>query len=406
MQAQTQVRSRRATTSRPEPQPAIPNSTTGLFGQIKLSAPIAQALKDMGYTEPTPIQRQGIPPFLAGDDLVGRAKTGTGKTAAFGIPLAEKVDTSQKVVQALVLVPTRELARQVADELTRIGWYRDLKVLAVYGGEPIRKQLTQLENGVQVVVGTPGRVIDHLQRGSLSFQDVSLVVLDECDEMLDIGFADDIETILRRTPKTRQTGLFSATIPMFVRKLIWKYLHDPVSVEIDTGTSSVELMDQVYFEVAERDKRRALVSILDSLTGDERLLIFRRTQIGVDRLTQDLWNDGFHIRCLHGGMSQPERNRVMDEFKSGKLPLLVATNVAARGIDVEGVTHVVNYDMPDNVEQYVHRIGRTARAGNKGTAISFIGEWDFEMLESVRSQMGDKLMRGEVGFYQKSERAS
>ncbi|MFN8534042.1 MAG: DEAD/DEAH box helicase [Dehalococcoidia bacterium] len=373
---------------------------TGTFGHLTLSAPIARALCEMGYTAPTPIQSEAIPPFLEGEDVVGRAKTGTGKTAAFGIPIAQKVDPRRPGVQALVLVPTRELARQVADDLTRIGWYRNLKVLAVYGGDPIHKQIAALEKGVHIVVGTPGRVIDHLSRGTISFRDVSTVILDECDEMLDIGFADDIETILRRTPKARQTGLFSATIPMFVRKLVWRYMKDPVSVEIDPGQPVVEQIDQVFYEVADRDKARALIEILDGMTGDERILIFRRTQRGVDSLTRDLWNKGFHIQALHGGLRQSERNRVMEDYRSGELPLLVATNVAARGIDVEGITHVFNFDMPDNVEEYIHRIGRTARAGRTGTAVSFVGEWDFSILEQIREKVGDRLRRGELRFYQ------
>lgn len=383
-----------------------PVTDHGTFGDLILSAPVARALRDMGYTAPTPIQREAIPPFLEGEDVVGRAKTGTGKTAAFGIPIAEKINPRRPGVQALVLVPTRELARQVADDLSRIGRYRALRVLAVYGGEPIHKQVQALEQGVHVVVGTPGRIIDHLSRGTISFRDVHTVILDECDEMLDIGFADDIETILRRTPKKRQTGLFSATIPLFVRKLVWRYMKDPVFVEIDPDQPVVEQIDQIYYEVAERDKTRALVELLDEMTGDERILIFRRTQRGVELLTRDLWDQGFHIHALHGGMKQSERNRVMEDYRAGKLPLLVATNVAARGIDVEGITHVFNFDMPDNVEEYVHRIGRTARAGRTGTAISFVGEWDFPILEQVRQKVGNRLRRGELKLYAPRSKAS
>ncbi|GIW11023.1 MAG: hypothetical protein KatS3mg061_2080 [Dehalococcoidia bacterium] len=290
---------------------------TGDFGELLLSAPVARALREMGYREPTPIQREAIPPFLAGKDVVGRAKTGTGKTAAFGIPLAEKIDPRRPGVQALVLVPTRELARQVADDLGRIGRYRGLKVLPVYGGEAIGPQAQALERGVHVVVGTPGRVIDHLSRGTLHFREVRIVILDECDEMLDIGFAEDIETILRRTPKARQTGLFSATIPLFVRKLVWRYMKDPVFIEIDPDQPIVETIEQVYYEVAERDKLAALIEVLDRMTGEERILIFRRTQRGVDGLTRTMWDQGFHIQALHGGMKQSERNRVMTAFRSG-----------------------------------------------------------------------------------------
>jgi ATP-dependent RNA helicase DeaD len=386
--------------------PHPPVTHPGTFGDLTLSAPVARALREMGYTAPTPIQREAIPPFLEGEDVVGRAKTGTGKTAAFGIPIAEKTDPRRPGLQALVLVPTRELARQVADDLTRIGRYRGLKVLAVYGGEPIQRQVHALEHGVHVVVGTPGRIIDHLSRGTISFRDVHTVILDECDEMLDIGFADDIETILRRTPKKRQTGLFSATIPLFVRKLVWRYMKDPVFVEIDPDQPVVDQIDQLYYEVAERDKTRALVELLDEMSGEERILIFRRTQRGVDLLTRDLWDQGFHIQALHGGMKQSERNRVMEDYRSGRLPLLVATNVAARGIDVEGITHVFNFDMPDNVEEYIHRIGRTARAGRAGTAISFVGEWDFPILDQIRQKVGNRLRRGELKLYAPRSKAS
>lgn len=366
------------------------------FGTLTLSAPVARALSEMGYTIPTPIQTEAIPPFLEGEDVVGRAKTGTGKTAAFGIPIVEKIDPSAPGVQALVLVPTRELARQVAEDLTNIGRYCGIKVLAVYGGDPIHRQIAALEHGVQVVVGTPGRVIDHMSRGTLDLRDVKIVVLDECDEMLDIGFAEDIETILRRTPKKRQTGLFSATVPLFVRKLVWRYMKDPVFVEVEVDDKPVDHVDQLYYEVAERDKERTLVTLLDRMTGEERILIFRRTQRGVDQLTRNLWNMGFHIQALHGGMKQAERNRVMADFRSGKLPLLVATNVAARGIDVSGITHVFNYDIPDAVEEYIHRSGRTARAGRTGTAITFVGEWDFNTLEQIKAKVGDRLLRGDI----------
>jgi ATP-dependent RNA helicase DeaD len=372
---------------------------TGYFGELLLSAPVARALREMGYHEPTPIQREAIPPFLAGKDVVGRAKTGTGKTAAFGIPIAEKIDPRRPGVQALILVPTRELARQVADDLGRIGRYRGLKVLPVYGGEAIGPQAQALERGVHVVVGTPGRVIDHLSRGTLHFREVRIVILDECDEMLDIGFAEDIETILRRTPKARQTGLFSATIPLFVRKLVWRYMKDPVFIEIDPDQPIVETIEQVYYEVAERDKLAALIEVLDRMTGEERILIFRRTQRGVDELTRTMWDQGFHIQALHGGMKQSERNRVMTTFRSGALPLLVATNVAARGIDVEGITHVINYDFPESVEEYIHRIGRTARAGRPGTAISFVAEWDLAAFEQIRARVGDRLRRGQLQLY-------
>ena len=328
-------------------------------------------------------------------DVVGQAVTGSGKTAAFGIPICELVDTSERWVQAIVLVPTRELAQQVTRELARIGAKRGVSVAAVYGGEPIHKQFRALENGATVVVGTPGRVKDHMNRRTLDLSGVKIAVLDEADEMLDIGFAEDMEYILRRTPDSRQTALFSATIPGFIFRLIRRYLQDPVWVKLVGGGFGVETVKevrQVYYEVAERDKPLAIKDVLDNLPPGAQTLVFRRMQIGVDRLARDLKRQGYPAQGIHGGMSQPERNAVMGKFRDGSLRILIATNLAARGLDISTITHVINYDMPENVEEYVHRVGRTARMGKEGTAISFVAEWDLDLMDKVREKLGTDLL--------------
>jgi ATP-dependent RNA helicase DeaD len=372
----------------------------GKFGDIELSGPIAAALVDMGYETPSPIQMEALPGCLEGRDMVGQAITGSGKTAAFGIPICERVDPYSRDVQAIVLVPTRELAMQVAREVERIGKYRGISVCAVYGGQPINRQLAAFQRGVNVVVGTPGRVMDHMGRGTLDLQHVRVAVLDEADEMLDIGFAEDMEFILRHTPRSRQTLLFSATIPGFVKRLIRRYQDDPMWIQLGAEIQTVDEVEQIYFEVAERDKQAALRLVLDDIGDEYRMLVFRRTQIGVDRLARALKSRGFGAMGLHGGLSQGERNQAMGMFRAGELPILVSTNVAARGIDIPEITHVVNYDMPDNVEEYVHRIGRTARMGRRGFAVTFMAEWDYEGWEKIRSHIGDdKLIQGKLPLY-------
>ncbi|MDA1257729.1 MAG: DEAD/DEAH box helicase [Chloroflexi bacterium] len=372
----------------------------GKFGDIELSGAVAAALAEMGYVDPSPIQMEAVPGCIEGRDLVGQAITGSGKTAAFGIPICERIDPYDRNVQAIVLVPTRELAMQVTREVERIGKYRGVSVCAVYGGQPIQRQLQQLQRGANVVVGTPGRIMDHMGRGTLDLQHVKVAVLDEADEMLDIGFADDMEFILRRTPRTRQTLLFSATIPGFVRKLIRRYQDDPMWIQLGAEIQTVDEVDQIYFEVAERDKEAALRLVLNDVEKDARILVFRRTQIGVDRLARALKSQTLPVMGLHGGLSQGERNEAMGKFRSGELSILVSTNVAARGIDIPEISHVFNYDLPNNVEEYVHRIGRTARMGRRGYAVSFVAEWDFEGWEKIRSHLGDgRLVQGKLPFY-------
>jgi ATP-dependent RNA helicase DeaD len=370
------------------------------FGELELDANILRAVFELGYTEPTPVQQEVIPLLNSGRDVVGQAQTGTGKTAAFAIPVSMRVNPASRDTQAVILVPTRELAMQVGRDLEAIGRYSGFAVAVLYGGAPIAKQLRVLEQGAQVVVGTPGRVMDHMQRRTLDLSRVTMAILDEADEMLDIGFADDMEYILRHTPRTRQTALFSATVPGFIRRLINRYLREPVFVHINPKELTVDEIEQLYYEVSERDKLAGLHSLLEKHESSDRYLIFRRMQRGVDQLANDLDYAGYPVKGLHGGLRQEERTRIMAAFRAGDLPILVATNVAARGLDISGISHVVNYDMPDNAEEYVHRIGRTGRAGRKGTAITFVGEWDLAAIEAIKELMGQRVERRLLPIYE------
>ncbi len=381
------------TTQEPE------QSGESTFDAYPLREPVARAIRDLGYHTPTAIQAAVLPHLLAGADVADRAQTGSGKTAAFGIPLVNGLTHSEQV-GAIVLVPTRELCRQVTGELEKLARHTDLHVLALYGGTRMRGQFAALGKGVDIVVGTPGRVLDHLSRGTLRIDAVKVVVLDEADEMLDIGFAEDVERILRRTPRDRQTALFSATIPGWVQRLIRRYQRNPVHVAIEPERATVETVEQRYYDVAERDKLAGFLSLEEEFGRDARLLVFRRMQVGVDRLARDLTRHGWLVQALHGGMAQADRTRTLDAFRHGDLRVLIATNVAARGLDIPDITHVVNYDIPQNPEEYIHRIGRTARAGKAGVAMTFVGEWDHPFLDAIRAQVGDALRPATLPIYQ------
>ena len=352
----------------------------------------------MEYDTPTPIQLEVIPLVRAGKDVVGQAQTGTGKTAAFGIPLVETIDHSAREIQALVLVPTRELAVQVRGELSRLGQFCDTRALAIYGGQAMSRQLESLSHGVHIVVATPGRLMDHMQRGTIEIGRVRSVVLDEVDQMLDIGFAEDIEYILRHTPRSRQTLLFSATIPGPIKRLARRYLTEPAWILVGGDAEPVEQVRQLYYEVADRERRRALEELLREPDLISQALVFRRTKIGVDRLVENLQRRGHDAQAIHGDMTQGHRDAVMGSFRSGKLRIMVATNVAARGLDIPAVSHVINYDIPENLEEYVHRIGRTARMGRFGTAITFVSEWDFAALDVILAHVGDDMERGQLAL--------
>ena len=373
-----------------------------MFG---LSPEVAQAIEEMGYETPTPIQQQAIPPMFEGRDVIGQAQTGTGTTAAFGIPLVEKIDPALRRVQALVLCPTRELAMQTAGELMKLGRRRaGLMVVPVYGGQPIERQLRALQNGAQVVVGTPGRVMDHMKRGTLNFDELKLAVLDEADEMLDMGFRDDIETILSATSEARQTALFSATMPRPILALASRYLNDPVQVRIEKRELTVEKIEQCYISVRSFHKNELLSRLL-TLEDIKLALVFCNTKQGVESVVTELQHRGFSAAGLHGDMRQIERDAIMARYRNGLINVLVATDVAARGLDIDNIEAVFNYDIPLDVEYYVHRIGRTGRAGKEGRAYTFVVGREVSRMWDYRRITGAKILCRKAPGAEEVERA-
>jgi len=341
------------------------------FEGLGINAAILKALDAMGFEEPSPIQASAIPLLLEGKDLIGQAQTGTGKTAAFAIPLLQRVDPEAQRPQALVLAPTRELALQVAEEIAKIGRHMRVKELAVYGGSPIDRQIRALRSGVSVVIGTPGRVLDHIDRGTLKLDQIRMFILDEADEMLDMGFIEDIESIMSHLPPERQTLCFSATMPDPIVRITRRYMRDPVRVSVAREEVFAPQIEQAYFEIRERDKVDALTRIVDH-EAVSRGIIFCRTKRGCDELASAMQARGYLAEAIHGDLNQAQRNRVLSRFKEGQIELLIATDVAARGIDVENVSHVINYDIAQSPEDHVHRIGRTGRAGREGTAFTLV----------------------------------
>jgi ATP-dependent RNA helicase DeaD len=376
--------------------------TWGGFAELMLSDEVNRAITEMGFVQPTEIQAGVIPLLLDGRDVIGQAQTGTGKTAAFGIPLIEGIDESLPHTQALVLAPTRELAIQIAEEVRKLGKYiPGIVVATLYGGASYSRQFEDLQTGAQVVVGTPGRVLDHIGRGTLKLNEVDYLILDEADRMLDMGFLPDVERILRRTPRERQTALFSATVPTVIRVLSRRYMFEPAIVHVQPQHVTVQEVEQVYYEVAERDKVEGLVSLIEQ-DPPERAMIFRQMKVGVDRLESQLKRRGLAVAAIHGDMSQKAREQVLSQFREGKLKYLVATDVAARGLDIPEVSHVFNFDIPDDSEAYVHRIGRTARAGRSGRAVTFVAEWDSDKLPPIQKLVGDKLDRKILPIYERN----
>ncbi len=358
--------------------------TTG-FAALGLREELLAALDDLGYEEPTPIQRETIPLLLTGRDLLGQAATGTGKTAAFALPALQMIDASRRVPQVLVLVPTRELAVQVSEAMFRYGRELGVKVVPVFGGQPIQRQLQALDRGVHVVVATPGRALDHIGRGSLALDSIQTVILDEADEMLDMGFTDDIESILESTPDDRQTVLFSATMPSRITSIAKRYQRSPERITIgrpDSEPGAKVLVRQTVYVVQRAHKPSALGRILD-IEAPKSALVFCRTRTEVDQLTETMNARGYRAEALHGGMDQAQRDRVMSRLRDGTAELLVATDVAARGLDVDTLTHVVNYDVPSAAESYVHRIGRVGRAGREGVAITLAEPRERRGLENI-----------------------
>ena len=356
---------------------------------------IIRAVEEMGYDFMTPIQEQAIPVFLSGRDVIGQAQTGTGKTAAFGIPILEKINPDNKNLQAIILCPTRELAIQAADELRKFSKYmHGVKVLPIYGGQDIGRQIKSLK-GVQIVVGTPGRVMDHMRRHTMKMNDIHTVVLDEADEMLNMGFREDIETILKEVPKERQTGLFSATMPKPILDITKMYQNDAVFLKMTPKEITISLIKQAYYVVQHKNKEEVLCRLMDYY-DPARALIFCNTKRMVDELTENLKKRGYAVEGLHGDLSQHQRDTVMNLFKSGNVAVLIATDVAARGIDVDNVEAVFNYDVPDDIEYYVHRIGRTGRAGRSGRSFTLATGRDVRKIRDIEKICHTKIKERKV----------
>ena len=366
------------------------------FAALGLSPEILKAVEALGFEETSPIQAAAIPVLLRGGDVVGQSQTGSGKTAAFAIPAIEKIDPARSAVQVLILCPTRELATQVADEVHKLtAFKRGIHAVPIYGGASYDRQFFELKKGVQIVIGTPGRLIDHLERGTLRLEELKTVILDEADRMLDMGFREDIEKILEATPAARQTVFFSATLSKAIRDLIHRYSRDPETVRIEQKEVAAPAIEQWYYEAHSRVKLETLIRLID-YHGFRLGIIFCNTQRMVDELADALLAQGFAADRLHGGIAQAQRTRVMNKFKKSEFEFLVATDVAARGIDVDDLELVVNYDLPYDAEDYVHRIGRTGRAGRKGMAITFVSGRDIYKLQFIERFTKTKIRRGKV----------
>ncbi len=365
------------------------------FKELGLSEPIVEAITALGYEQPTPIQAQTIGLMLNGQDVIGQAQTGTGKTAAFSLPVLQRLDHEKRALQALILTPTRELAIQVAEAVFRYGKNLKTHVLPVYGGVGYGKQLAKLESGVQVIVGTPGRVMDHIRRGTLKLDEVKFIVLDEADEMLNMGFLEDVEWILQQTPSDRQTALFSATFSPQVRSLAEKYMHNPREVLIAPARLDVPLIEQRLYVVRPHEKFEALARLLDT----EELastLIFTRTKLGAQELAESLQARGYAAEALHGDLTQQAREMVVRKLRKGTVDIVIATDVAARGLDIENISHVINYDLPGDIEYYVHRIGRTGRAGRTGVAITLATQRELRFVTMIERVLKIRIERARV----------
>ncbi|AIQ46425.1 DEAD/DEAH box helicase [Paenibacillus sp. FSL R7-0273] len=362
------------------------------FAEFGLEPKVLQAITELGFEESTPIQEQAIPIALTGADMIGQAQTGTGKTAAFGIPLISKISREDEKITALVMTPTRELAIQVAEEIGKLSRFKGLRSLAIYGGQDIGRQIRGLKKKPQIIIGTPGRLLDHINRKTIRLDDVQTVVLDEADEMLDMGFMEDIQSILKLVPEERQTMLFSATMPPNIQRLAQQFLKNPQHVSVIPKQISAPLIDQAYIEVPERQKFEALSRLID-MESPELAIVFGRTKRRVDELAEGLQKRGYSADGLHGDLSQNQRDAVMRKFRDGSIDVLVATDVAARGLDVSGVTHVINFDLPQDPESYVHRIGRTGRAGKEGTAWSFVTPREMDHLHLIERVTRHRITR-------------
>ncbi|MGN8647743.1 DEAD/DEAH box helicase [Gracilibacillus sp. HCP3S3_G5_1] len=373
------------------------------FNQLGISASIMKALENMGFEEATPIQAQTIPLGMEGKDVIGQAQTGTGKTAAFGIPMIEKIDPNERKIQGLVVAPTRELAIQVSEELHKLAKFKGVRTLPVYGGQHMERQIKALKDRPHIVVATPGRLLDHLRRRTIRVDNVHTAVLDEADEMLNMGFIDDIRDILKAIPEERQTLLFSATMPKEIRDIAATLMKNPEEVKVKAKEMTVSNIDQFFVEVHEKQKFDTLTNLLD-IHVPELAIIFGRTKKRVDELTEGLQARGFRAEGIHGDLTQGKRSSVLKKFKFGRIEILVATDVAARGLDISGVTHVYNFDIPQDPESYVHRIGRTGRAGKMGEAISFITPREIPHLHLIEKVTKSKMKRMTAPSYDEAKR--
>ncbi|KPL58288.1 DEAD/DEAH box helicase [Rossellomorea vietnamensis] len=360
------------------------------FADLNLSASTLKSIKRMGFEEATPIQASTIPVGLEGKDIIGQAQTGTGKTTAFGIPMIEKIDVKNPNVQALIIAPTRELAIQVSEELYRIGADKRARVLSVYGGQDIQRQIRAMKKNPHIIVGTPGRLLDHIKRKTLNLENVETLVLDEADEMLNMGFIEDIESILETVPSTRQTLLFSATMPDPIRRIANRFMTEPEVIKVKSKEVTVSNIEQFYTKVSEKEKFDTLSRLID-VQSPELAIVFGRTKRRVDELARALSIRGYLAEGIHGDLSQARRMTVLKKFKEGRIDILIATDVAARGLDISGVTHVYNFDIPQDPESYVHRIGRTGRAGKKGMSITFVTPREMGYLKIVEQTTKKKM---------------
>ena len=360
------------------------------FNDLPLSKDVLRGIKALGFEKPSPIQAQSIMPLLEGRDVIGQAQTGTGKTAAFGIPMVESIDLSDKRVQGLVLAPTRELAVQIAEHISRISRYTGIRVCPIYGGEKINRQIEQLRRGVHIVVGTPGRTIDHLERGTLRLGAVRMVVLDEADRMLDMGFVNDINKILDRVPENKQTSLFSATMDRNVWKICDRYMDKPEKILVSKDEIALVQIEQRYVKVDSMNRYPILEELIVD-QGIRKAIIFTRTKRGAHRLARKLKRGGYNASAFHGNLTQPQRDRVTRGFRNDKVNFLVATDIAARGLDIGGITHIINYNMPRETLSYFHRIGRTARMEAEGTAITFVAHGEEKALAEIKAQTSTRI---------------
>ncbi len=371
------------------------------FAKFGLKQEILSGIQDLYFTEPTPIQERAIPLALEGKDLIGQAQTGTGKTAAFVIPMLQQLQPNVQHIQGLILTPTRELAIQIAEDVEDLGKHLDINVLCLHGGRDIQAQINKLQDRVHIVVGTPGRILDHLRRETLHFGRIKMLVLDEADKMLEMGFQEDVETIIQQTPEKKQTLLFSATMPDRVRLLAHRFMFQPPHIKVEMKQATAETTKQYYYVVNQSEKPEALKTLLEQLRP-YLAIIFVNTQDRVEYITEQLQQAGFDAQALHGGLSQNKREQLMENFRKIKFQFLVCTDIAARGVDVEGVTHVFNFDLPSDPESYIHRVGRTGRAGQEGTAITFVSPRQKSIMlkieKAIKQKIEERLLAGSKGF--------